>query len=58
MQTISQSYIESQLSRPSTNGWTELVLDFMRTKGKPILKKDGLYWEKRLYERAIKWPFE
>jgi hypothetical protein len=58
MQLVSQDYIASQTKRPSTDGWYNLVMDYMRSKAVPRLTKQGLMWEKRLYERAIKWPFE
>ncbi len=50
--------LASQTKRPSTDGWYNLVIDFMRTKASPRLTKEGWMWEARLYEQAIKWPFK
>ncbi len=58
MKLVSQDYIASQTKRPSTDGWYNLVIDFMRTKASPRLTKEGWMWEARLYEQAIKWPFK
>jgi hypothetical protein len=58
MELISQDYIASQTKRPSTDGWYHLVIDFMRTKASPRLTREGVMWEKRLYEQAIRWPFK
>ena len=54
---VSEQYIRSQTVRPSTEGWYHLVMDYMRSKGQATLTRDGPMWERRLYERAIKWPF-
>jgi len=35
MKLVSQDYIASQTKRPSTDGWYNLVIDFMRSKASP-----------------------
>lgn len=58
MKLVSQEYVESQLVRPSTMGWYNLVVGYMNRKGGGRLTKDGWAWEEKLYLKAIAWPFD
>ena len=41
---VSYDYIRKQTARPSTNGWTQLVLETV-SDGRSVLRKNGVFYK-------------